>query len=88
MQIEMSNSVLIGLILGVALWLWTLISLLGREDMKDTDKIVWTIVVCTLNVVGMILYWLMAPSEPHKVRTEQELKDYFNSRDTEPTKKA
>ena len=53
--------------------------------MKDVDKIVWTIVVCTLNVLGMVLYWFMAPKEPNSsARSEKELKDYFNSRADKP----
>jgi Phospholipase_D-nuclease N-terminal len=84
-----SENIFVGaVIVGILLWLCTLVSLLGRQDMKDADKIVWTIVVCTLNILGMLLYWCMAPSQPPvKIRSEQELKDYFNSRSQEPREK-
>jgi hypothetical protein len=59
------------------LWIVTLISHLKRRDITDTDRIIWTVVLCTLNILGMILYWFMAPSP--KVRSEKELKDYFNT---------
>ena len=63
-------------------WLLGLIELLKRQDMKDVDKIVWTVVLCTLNILGLLLYLFMAPSEKgsRRVRSEKELKDYFNSR--------
>ena len=68
------------------LWLIALIELLKRQDMKEVDKIVWTIVLCVLNVFGLLLYWFMAPREkgPVHVRTEKELKDHFNSRANKP----
>ena len=63
------------------LWLLTLASLLKRQDMQGTDKIVWTIVLCFLNVLGMFLYWFLAPAQQKNplARSEKELKDYFNS---------
>ena len=67
---------------GFVLWLIELVSLLKRQDIKDVDKIVWTIVLCTLNVLGLLLYWFMAPGgkKGGGARSEKELKDYFNSR--------
>ncbi|MEO6846412.1 MAG: PLDc N-terminal domain-containing protein [Chthoniobacterales bacterium] len=80
---------LFGSILVFLIWLATLIKHIGRQDLKDTDKIVWTIILCTLNILGVILYWCMTPSSrprrapkpgKHRARTEAELKEYFNSR--------
>ncbi|MEI6562657.1 MAG: PLDc N-terminal domain-containing protein [Verrucomicrobiota bacterium] len=51
-------------IMALSLWLLTLISLLRRQDMKDVDKIVWTIVLCALSFLGMVLYWFIAPPKP------------------------
>ncbi len=67
---------------GFILWLIELISLLKRQDLKDVDKIVWVIVLCTLNILGLLLYWFIASSKPvtSRIRSEKELKDYFNSR--------
>lgn len=70
-------------VIALVFWLLTLISFLKRTDLSDTDRIVWTIVLCTLSVLGMLLYWFLAPAGlegPNRARTEQELKDYFNSR--------
>jgi hypothetical protein len=65
---------------GFILWLITLVSHLRRTDLSDSDRIVWTVVLCTLNVLGMALYWILAPAGESKIKTEAELKEYFNSR--------
>ena len=61
------------------IWMFALISHLRRTDYSDADKIIWTIVLCTLNILGVILYWLFAPAGQDRVLTEQELKDRFNN---------
>lgn len=64
-----------------AVWLSALVSLLRRRDLEPADRIVWTIVVCTTNVLGALLYWFLAPGKPgspSRPRTDAELKDYFN----------
>lgn len=60
------------------LWVAVLVSHLRRKDCSDTDRIVWTIVLCTLNIVGVALYFFMGPAGDARVLTEQELKDKFN----------
>lgn len=72
----------IALVAGLAiLWLLTLGFFLKRTDLEATERLVWTIVLCTLNVVGMVLYWMIAPpcqaSQP-KVLSEKDLKERFN----------
>jgi Phospholipase_D-nuclease N-terminal len=75
------NPFLLGLALvGFVLWLVTLVSHLRRVDLSDSDRIVWTVVLCTLNVLGMILYWIYAPAGEARPRTEKELQEHFNSR--------
>jgi len=64
--------------IGFIIWIIALISHLRRTDYSDTDKIVWTIVLCTLNILGVVLYWILAPAGRDRVRSEQELKDKFN----------
>ena len=67
-------------VVGFALWLYTLVSHLRRSDLTDTDRIVWTVVLCTLNILGMILYWAMVPAvEAGPARSEKELKEFFNT---------
>jgi membrane protein implicated in regulation of membrane protease activity len=65
---------------GFVLWLITLVYHIRRTDLSDSDRIVWTVVLCTLNILGVILYWVMAPAGESRVRTEKELKEHFNSR--------
>jgi len=65
--------------IGFIVWLIVLVSHLRRTDYSDTDKIIWTIVLCTLNILGVILYWIFAPVGEHRVLTEQELKERFNN---------
>ena len=63
----------------LGIWLAALISLIRRTDIDDTDKIIWTIVLCTLNLLGVALYVIFAPSSTdNRVLSEQELKDKFN----------
>jgi hypothetical protein len=64
---------------GIIIWIIALVSHLRRTDYSDTDKIIWTIVLCTLNILGVILYWIFAPDGRDRVLTEQELKDRFNN---------
>jgi len=54
----LSFFILIGiLILGsIILWLWMLIDALKRDFRKDSDKIVWIIVMLLLGVIGSLLY--------------------------------
>jgi hypothetical protein len=59
-------------------WIAVLVSHLRRKDCSDTDRIVWTIVLCTLNIVGVALYFFIGPAGDARVLTEQELKDKFN----------
>ena len=66
---------------GVAflIWIFALIGHLRRTDCSDTDKIIWTIVLCTLNIIGVILYWFLEPRGPNeRVLTDDELKERFN----------
>ncbi len=66
-------------------WLATLVSAIRRTDLKDADRIVWTVVLCTLNFLGAVLYWNLAPRPPSRSRAgdleaERKLKDRFNAR--------
>ncbi len=63
----------------LAIWIAALISLIRRTDIADTDKIIWTIVLCTLNLLAVALYVIFGPSSTeNRVLSEQELKDKFN----------
>ena len=75
----MSIAILVVVILFI-LWAYTLISAIRHQAMKDADRIIWVIVLCLTHVVGMVLYWIFAPGDTSRPRTDQELKDYFNKR--------
>ncbi|MBN8711690.1 MAG: hypothetical protein BGO12_01155 [Verrucomicrobia bacterium 61-8] len=64
--------------LGFLIWIITLVSHLRRKDYSDTDKITWTIVLCTLNILGVILYLFLAPPGDYRVLSEAELKEKLN----------
>lgn len=47
------------LLIAEAFWLTALIQHLKDDQMKDVDKICWTIVLCTLNLLGLGLYMFL-----------------------------
>lgn len=63
-----------------AVWIATLIYHIRRTDCTDTEKILWAIILCTLNILGLVLYFIFGPAseEDNRVLSEQELKDKFN----------
>jgi len=54
-------------------WIGVLVYHLRRTDLSDTDRIVWTVVLCTLNLLGVLLYAIIAPHP----ESEAELKERF-----------
>ena len=46
---------------GFLIWIWALVHMLTNQALQGTDKIVWTIVIVFLNILGAILYFLVAP---------------------------
>jgi len=62
-----------------ALWICALVYHLRRVDLPDTERIVWTIVLCCLNVLGVVLYFCMVPAPPQEQPlSEADLKAKFN----------
>lgn len=53
---------------------------LKATDMDPTDKICWTIVLCSLNVLGLILYFIYGPKIRHEdsFDTEEKIKKAAN----------
>ena len=75
---SLTESILIAAI-AFTIWLIALVSHLRRTDCSDTDKITWTIILCTLNILGVVLYWFLGPrGADDRVLTEEELKEKFN----------
>jgi hypothetical protein len=47
----------------VGFWIWTLIDLLRSDFEDENNKIIWLLLVIFLPVIGVILYWLIAPDQ-------------------------
>ena len=43
------------------LWLVTLVRLLRSTELDGTTKICWVVVLCTLNVLGLVLFMIWGP---------------------------
>jgi len=73
-------------IMGFLLWLGTLILFLRRTDMKLPDRVVWVVILCTLNFLGAVLYWFLAPANPNisdlgdAPPLAKDPDDFFNTR--------
>jgi hypothetical protein len=61
-------------------WLITLVSHLRSTHMDQTDKICWTVVLCTLNLLGLAIYFFLAPKAPEDklLKSEAEIKKAAN----------
>lgn len=46
-------------IVAFAFWIWMLVDCLVHEPGDSNEKIVWTIVIVFLQVIGAILYFLL-----------------------------
>jgi len=68
--------VLVVLIVAECVWLYTLVRHLTASCMEPNDKICWTVVLCVLNLLGLILYWTFASTET--LRTEEDIKRACN----------
>lgn len=55
----------IGIACGV-FWLWMLIDCLKRDFKKDSDKLLWTLVIFFLNFVGALIYYFIVKAEDKK----------------------
>ncbi len=47
----------------LAAWLATLVRLLRWTKLDATTKICWVVVLCSLNVLGLVLYIIWGPKE-------------------------
>ena len=51
---------------GSIVWIMALVDLLKNTRLEGTDKIVWLLVVILLQLVGAIIYYVMAPRSARK----------------------
>jgi hypothetical protein len=60
---EGSWPLLLLLALVLAAWLATLVRLLRSTELDGTTKICWVVVLCTLNVLGLVLFMIWGPKK-------------------------
>jgi len=58
---------LVLLLLGVA-WVVALVRLLWRADLDSTTKICWVVVLCTLTLLGLVLFVLFGPRRQRRIQ--------------------
>jgi len=77
-------------IVALICWILTLASHLKNTQMDAIERIVWTIVLCSLNIVGVFFYWWLVSTDSDTtfgVKSDEELKEYFNSKHQPNTEK-
>ena len=52
---------LVAAAIGFVLWVCALVHMLTNRTLEGADRIVWTIVIVFLNVLGAVLYFLVSP---------------------------
>lgn len=72
------NTIWIILIIAQVAWLWCLLAHLKNEEIESTDKICWTVVLCVLNVLGLVLFIIAGPKQNKEYESEDDLKRAFN----------
>lgn len=49
-----------------ALWIWTIVDILRSDFKKESDKIVWLVLVVGLHLLGSLLYLLLGTKQKAK----------------------
>ena len=44
------------LLLGLAFWIWMLLDCIRNEALSDNERIVWTVVIVFMHVLGGLVY--------------------------------
>jgi len=61
------------LIVAELFWLDSLSKHLANNKLDPTDKICWTVVLCTLNLLGLVMFLIAGPktSDAKEIRNEK-----------------
>jgi hypothetical protein len=51
-------------ILFVLMWILSLVDALRRSDLTTSAKVVWSLAIVFIPVIGVVAYWVARPSEP------------------------
>jgi hypothetical protein len=54
--------IIVTLLLAELFWLSTLGQHLTNDKLDPTDKICWTVVLCTLNLLGVAIFFAVGPN--------------------------
>jgi hypothetical protein len=52
---------IIGLLFGF--WIWMLVDCLKNRALRDTEKLIWVLVIVLLNWLGAVVYFFVARSK-------------------------
>lgn len=52
--------------IGSIFWIWALVSCIRNESSADNTKVVWTLIIAVLHVLGALLYFLVR--RPERIR--------------------
>jgi len=51
--------IIAGVVLGAIHWIWSIIDLSGRQDMKPFQKRFWLIIVVAVPMLGAMIFYIM-----------------------------
>ena len=66
MEVMIILFVAIAIIGSMTFWVWSLVDILRSNFKKESDKIIWLVVVLTLHLLGSILYYLYGVKQKEK----------------------
>ncbi|MBI2542119.1 PLDc N-terminal domain-containing protein [Candidatus Woesearchaeota archaeon] len=55
-----------------AFWIWMIIDCAKRNFKKDTDKVVWMLVIVFLNILGAAIYYFVVKAGDKKEMKEKK----------------
>ncbi|PTY03120.1 hypothetical protein DB347_22620 [Opitutaceae bacterium EW11] len=61
---------IVGLVLGfgsLAIWVYALVSAIKNERLNSNMRLIWVLVMLFANILGAVLYLLVAPNRPHRL---------------------
>lgn len=53
-------------------WIWTLVTLLVRDDLEPVARLTWVIVVIFLNALGAAIYYLFGPADASELEPAKD----------------
>ena len=66
--------IVIIILLMFVFWIWMLIDCLKRKFSRDTEKIVWVLVIIFLGAIGAAVYFFVVKSDDKKIEKAKSRK--------------